>query len=121
MKSGHDALVAVSPAGQPEVLNRIVPVSELPPEVLRYTLPSRYCDSDKLLNLVRQNFGQITNLLQRVQTICDWGPQQHRIPLWFRAIRFVRVRGHRAPLRVCRDFAHAAIALCRAFNLRRAT
>ena len=45
----HDALVAVSSLpDNREVLNRIVPVSELPPEVLRYTLPSRYCDSDTL-------------------------------------------------------------------------
>src|SRR5258706_15063796 len=63
----HDALVAVS--SQPDnrdVPNQIVPVGRLPPEVLRYTLPSRYCDSDKLFNLAWQNFGQITNPLQRV-------------------------------------------------------
>jgi hypothetical protein len=69
----HDAVVAVS--SQPDnrdVPNQIVTVDQLPPEVLRYTLPSRHCDSDKLLNLAWQNFGQITNTLQRVQTICDW-------------------------------------------------
>ena len=69
----HDALVAVS--SQPDnrdVPNQIVNVSQFPPEVLRYTLPSRYCDSDKLLDLAWKNFGQITNPLQRVQTICDW-------------------------------------------------
>src|ERR1700733_4428931 len=55
----HDALVAVSSLPDTrEVPNQIVPVSELPPEVLRYPLPSRYCDSDKLLDLAWQNFGQ---------------------------------------------------------------
>jgi len=69
----HDALVAVS--SEPDnrdVPNQLVPVSQLPPEVLRYTLPSRYCDSDKLMNFSWNLFGQITNALQRVQTICDW-------------------------------------------------
>src|SRR4029434_6132950 len=55
LKPGHndiryDALVAVSSTpenqGAPSVLP--VPVYELPAELLRYTLPSRYCDSDKL-------------------------------------------------------------------------
>src|SRR5687768_8727019 len=68
----HDALVAVSSLpDNRDVLNKIIAVSQLPPEVLRYTLPSRYCDSDKLRDLAWQNFGQLTNQLQRVQTICD--------------------------------------------------
>src|SRR6266850_738941 len=54
LKPGHndiryDALVAVSSTpenqGAPGVLP--VPVYELPAQLLRYTLPSRYCDSDK--------------------------------------------------------------------------
>ncbi len=114
----HDAVVAVS--SQPDnrdVPNQIVNVGQLPPEVLRYTLPSRYCDSDKLLNLAWQNFGQITNTLQRVQTICDW--VHNNIEYRFGSGRSdlsaseVIERRHG----VCRDFAHAAIALCRAFNL----
>jgi hypothetical protein len=47
----YDALVAVS--SQPdsrEVPGQIMPVGQLPFELLRYTLPSRYCDSDKLMN-----------------------------------------------------------------------
>ena len=55
LKPGHndiryDALVAVSSTpenqGAPGALP--IPVYELPAELLRYTLPSRYCDSDKL-------------------------------------------------------------------------
>jgi len=114
----HDALVAVS--SQPDnrdVPNPIVPVSQLPPEVLRYTLPSRYCDSDKLLDLAWQNFGQITNALQRVQTICDWVHNniEYRFGSGRPDLSASEVIGRRYG--VCRDFAHAAIALCRAFNL----
>jgi transglutaminase-like putative cysteine protease len=114
----HDALVAVSSRpDNREVPGQIEPVSQLPPEVLRYTLPSRYCDSDKLLNLAWQEFGQITNALQRVQTICDW--VHNHIQYRFGSGRpdlsasEVIARG----CGVCRDLAHAAVALCRAFNL----
>lgn len=114
----HDALVAVSSLpDNRNVPGEIVPVSELPPEVLRYTLPSRYCDSDKLLDLAWQNFGQITNALQRVQTICDWVHNniEYRLLSGRSDLSASEVIARRYG--VCRDFAHAAIALCRAFNL----
>lgn len=114
----HDALVAVSAKPDSrEVPNLITPVSELPPEVLRYTLPSRYCDSDKLLDLAWREFGQITNTLQRVQTICDWVHNhiEYRFGSGRPELSASEVIARRCG--VCRDFAHAAIALCRAFNL----
>jgi len=37
----------------------------LPTELLRYTLPSRYCDSDKLLNFAWNLFGSIPHGLPR--------------------------------------------------------
>src|SRR3954470_23202117 len=47
----HDALVAVSSLPDSrDILGPMLPVGQLPPELLRYTLPSRYCDSDKLMN-----------------------------------------------------------------------
>src|SRR6202789_3213229 len=47
----HDALVAVS--SEPDtrqIQGCIASVDQLPCELLRYTLPSRYCDSDKLMD-----------------------------------------------------------------------
>ena len=70
----YDALVAVSSIpenqGAPGILP--VPVYELPAELLRYTLPSRYCDSDKLFNFAWKHFGEIANGHERVQATCDW-------------------------------------------------
>jgi transglutaminase-like putative cysteine protease len=114
----HDALVAVSslPDGR-EIQGRIVPVGQLPSELLRYTLPSRYCDSDKLLNFAWNLFGQIPHGLPRVQAICDW--VHNNIEYRFGSGRpdlsasEIIARRHG----VCRDFAHTAIALCRTFNL----
>ncbi len=114
----HDAIVAVSSLPDSrEMTGPIVPVGQLPFELLRYTLPSRYCDSDKLMDFAWSKFGQTVHGLPRVQAICDW--VHNNIEYRFGSGRpdisasEVIQRGHG----VCRDFAHATIALCRAFNL----
>ena len=114
----HDAIVAVSSLPDSrEIQGNIVPVGMLPHELLRYTLPSRYCDSDKLMNFAWNNFGQIQHGLPRVQAICDW--VHHNIEYRFASGRADLSASEVIERRfgVCRDFAHAAIALCRAFNL----
>ena len=99
-----------------------LPIDGLPDEVLRYTLPSRYCDSDKLLDFAFEHFGQIEHGAVRVQAICDW--LHHKIE--YRMCSSATSTG--APVAaasdiiaqrfgVCRDFAHTAVALCRTFNL----
>ena len=114
----HDALVAVSSLPESrEIFGPIVPVGQLPHELLRYTLPSRYCDSDKLLDFAWNHFGQITHGLPRVQAICNWVHQniEYRYMSGRSDLSASEVIGRRYG--VCRDFAHAVIALCRAFNL----
>jgi transglutaminase-like putative cysteine protease len=114
----HDALVSVSSLpDNPEPTGPPTPVYQLPPETLRYTLPSRYCDSDKLLNFAWNQFGQIQNGYERVQAICDW--VHHNIEYRFGAGSSVISASEVLIQRfgVCRDFAHLAIALCRAFNM----
>src|ERR1051325_2726000 len=69
----HDALVAVSSLPDSRaVQTQMAPGEQFPSEFLRYTLPSRYCDSDKLLNFAWKHFGEISHGLPRVQAICDW-------------------------------------------------
>jgi transglutaminase-like putative cysteine protease len=89
----------------------------LPGEVLTYLSPSRYCQSDRLMNLASSEFGHLTMGYTRAQAICDW-VQQH---VSFQsntsnsntsAIDTVIER-----VGVCRDFAHLMIALCRAVNI----
>ena len=114
----HDALVAVSSLPDTrQIQGNLLTVAQLPAELLRYTLPSRYCDADKLRDFAWNQFGQIPHGLPRVQAICDW--VHNNIEYRFGSGRpdlsasEVIQRRHG----VCRDFAHAAIALCRAFNL----
>jgi transglutaminase-like putative cysteine protease len=114
----HDALVAVSSLPDTrEIQGNIIPVGQLPFELLRYTLPSRYCDSDKLMNFAWNQFGQVPHGLPRVQAICDW--VHHNIEYRHLSGRPDLSASEVIARRygVCRDFAHAVIALCRAFNL----
>jgi transglutaminase-like putative cysteine protease len=114
----HDAMVAVTSQFEPRIDGQpAISISEIPTELLRYTLPSRYCDSDKLLNFAWQQFGHIPNGLERVQAICDWTHNniEYRFGAGSSVISASEVVLQR--FGVCRDFAHVAIAFCRAFNL----
>ncbi len=116
----HDAIITVS--SQPD--NHWLPVhalplspDQIPLDLLRYTLPSRYCDSDKLANFAWEKFGAIEHGLPRVQAISRW--LRENIEYRFFSGRpdlsawDVLQRGYG----VCRDFAHLAVALNRTFNV----
>ncbi|SDT89718.1 Transglutaminase-like enzyme, putative cysteine protease [Verrucomicrobium sp. GAS474] len=114
----HDALVDISP--EPDNLGHqwfALPVDQLPTDVLRYILPSRYCDSDKLLDFAWQQFGQTPNGIDRVYAICNWlhANIEYRWGGGSPNISASEVIAQR--FGVCRDFAHTGIALCRAFNM----
>jgi transglutaminase-like putative cysteine protease len=115
----HDAIVSLSSRPDNHDLTDRTPhpPARLPPEVLRYTLPSRYCDSDKLVDFAWAHFGQVPNGWPRVQAISQW--LHDNIEYRYMSGRpdlsawDVLQRGYG----VCRDFAHLAIALNRTFNL----
>ena len=114
----YDSLVWVpSTPENSEGFGPPVPIEQLPDSVLRYTLPSRYCDSDKLLDFAFQHFGQVAHGAERVQAICDWVHKniEYRTFSGSPTTSASDIIGQRYG--VCRDFAHTAIALCRTFNL----
>ena len=115
----HDAIVAVASQPDNHDLPRgaAAPTEQLPLDVLRYTLPSRYCDSDKLTDFAWEKFGQVEHGLPRVHAISRW--LHDNIEYRYMSGRSdlsawdVLQRGYG----VCRDFAHLAVALNRTFNL----
>jgi transglutaminase-like putative cysteine protease len=118
----HDALVSVpSVPDNQEFVGHTSPqpvsLVELPPALLRYTLPSRYCDSDKLLQFAWEKFGSLEPGAAQVEAISNWIHDniEYRFGSGRPDISAYEViqRGYG----VCRDFAHTAIALCRALNL----
>ena len=115
----HDAIVAVPPHPDNHAFGEGPALSpaDMPPNFLRYTLPSRYCDSDRMLNFAWEKFGHFGPGRPQVEAVCDWvhanieyryGSGSAEISAWE-----ILQRGYG----VCRDFAHLAIALCRALNL----
>lgn len=115
----HDAIVSVFSNPDNFDITDFSPVAidQLPPELLRYTLPSRYCDSDKLTNFAWEKFGHIEHGLPRVQAISEW--LHKNIEYTYFSGRPDLSAGdvlHRG-YGVCRDFAHLAVALNRTFNL----
>jgi len=116
----HDAIIATTARpdnfGLPTDARPLSP-DELPSELLRYVLPSRYCDSDKLADFAWEKFGHIEHGLPRVEAIS----------LWLHENIEYRYYSGRADLSawdvlqrgfgVCRDFAHLAVALNRTFNV----
>ena len=114
----HDAFVSLSASPENQGIgDGPLPVGEMTPELLRYTLPSRYCDSDRLMDFAFAEFGQIPHGLARVQAICDW-VHEHIEYRWGSGSPYTTASEVLAQrFGICRDFAHVAIALCRCFNL----
>ncbi|HUB20425.1 MAG TPA: transglutaminase family protein [Acidobacteriaceae bacterium] len=93
------------------------PIAELPCEVLRFLLPSRYCEVDSLAAAAFDLFGNTTPGWQRVQAICNW--VHARVAFGYAFARptktaldvFTERQG------VCRDFQHLAITFCRCLGI----
>jgi transglutaminase-like putative cysteine protease len=88
--------------------------SQLPNEVLPYLNPSRYCESDRLTRFALRTFGGIDPGFSRVTAICDWinSNLDYQLGTTGESTSACDVLIQRVG--VCRDYAHLAIALCRA-------
>ena len=93
------------------------PISQVPDDVVRYLMPSRYCESDLLSRAAQQLFGQVPPGIGRVRAIESWIydsiaylPGSSNSTTTAQEV-FVQRTG------VCRDFAHLGITLCRALNI----
>jgi len=92
-------------------------VQDLPPEVLQFLLPSRYCEVDQLGPIAQDLFGWMTPGWTRASAIRDW--VHEKVAFNYQAARptktamdvFVERVG------VCRDYQHLAIALSRCQNI----
>jgi transglutaminase-like putative cysteine protease len=118
MRISTDAVVSDSGLPDPVVPDAIQhPVGHLPNDVLQFLVASRYCETDRLMNVAWSLFSGTPEGWPRVQAICDF-VHSH--------IRFDYMRA--SPMKsaynvyderhgVCRDFAHLAITFCRCMNI----
>ena len=112
----YTAIITVEGASHP-VDRAQTSVAHLPPSVMPFLLASRYCESDAIFSLAARRFGSLASDYDRVVAICDWVRSNidygAGTSLPHGTARDVLL--HRTG--VCRDFAHVAIALCRALTI----
>ena len=92
-------------------------IEELPEETLTFLLSSRFCETELLSTIAWELFGKTPPGWPRVQAVCDYVHAhiafgyEHASPTATAWQVYNTRRG------VCRDYAHLAIAFCRALNI----
>lgn len=94
-----------------------VSVSDLPPEILPYLYPSRYCQSDRLHKFAASEFGHLKRGYARVLAIKNWVGLRTVFMPGSSNTSTSAIDTITEQVGVCRDFAHLMIALCRAVNI----
>jgi transglutaminase-like putative cysteine protease len=99
----------------PDVLQ--MAVEDLPDDVLIYLLGSRYCETDRLMQMAWAEFGHIRSARDRVEMIV--GFVHNHITFGYEHARPDKTawNGYQERQGVCRDFAHLAVTLCRCMNI----
>jgi transglutaminase-like putative cysteine protease len=93
-------------------------IHDLPQDVLRFLLASRYCEVDSELNQLAWNkFGQIQPGWPRVQAICEFVHRHIRFDYQLARANRTALEAYRERVGVCRDYMHLAITLCRCMNI----
>ena len=93
------------------------PAAQMPPEVLTYMNPSRYCESDVLARFAYEEFGNRAPGFSRVQAICDWVYEHLEYTPGSTSGTTTAADVLLQRIGVCRDYAHLAISLCRGIGI----
>jgi transglutaminase-like putative cysteine protease len=110
----------IEDSGLPDAIDPSAPqhaVEDLPPEVLRFLLPSRYCEVDLLAETARELFGNTPPGWGRMQTILDWVHNNVKFGYAFARATKTAAEVLRERQGVCRDFTHLAITFLRCMNI----
>lgn len=94
-----------------------VGVEALPEEALVFLLASRFCDSDRLQDLAWTLFGDSEPGWGRVQAVCDFVHQHITFGYEHARVTKTASEAYEERCGVCRDYAHLAVAFCRALNI----
>lgn len=113
VRATYRATVDVDRPSIPLDTRAIVPLRELPAEVVPYIWPSRYCEADRFEGFVERTFGgvedgaKIAAMAEWIRTEMDYVPGSSDVRTTA-ADAFVARRG------VCRDYAHLLASFVRA-------
>jgi transglutaminase-like putative cysteine protease len=93
------------------------PMEKLPVDTLVYLLGSRYCETDRFINIAWAAFGNVQKGWPLVQAICDYVHDRIKFGYEHASPTKTAWDAHAERRGVCRDFAHLAITLCRCMNI----
>jgi transglutaminase-like putative cysteine protease len=114
----YDAVVEVDDEPDPvEPEAALTPVEALPDDTLVFTLPSRFVESDLLMDPAWQLFGNTPRTWARVQAICDWVHSNVQYQTGASGPSTTAREVYEARTGVCRDLALLSVAFCRALNI----
>ncbi len=92
-------------------------IEDLPDETLMFLLPSRYCETDRFLDLAWSLFGGAKTGWDRVQAIVDHSHERLKFGYEHASPTTTAYDAYEKQVGVCRDYAHLAITFCRAMNI----
>ena len=107
-------------SGEPEIrgpFGHQHPVEELPDDCLVFLLGSRYCETDLLANTAWELFGRSPPGRDRVLAICDFVHRHIAFGYGHARSTMTALQAYQEGRGVCRDYAHLAVAFCRAVNI----
>ncbi len=115
----NSAVISDSGLPDPVLLDaRQHALHDLPDEMFRFLLPSRYCEVDsELLAFAWNQFSNTPEGWPRVQAICDYVHQHIHFDYMQARANRTALQGWQEGVGVCRDFAHLAVTLCRCMNI----
>lgn len=113
----YEAVVDIDHRLDDEAFLSEIPVAELPLDVLPYLAPSRYCESDRLMEFAMREFGCMAPGYFRVFAIREWVRNHVRFLSRSTSERTSATDTVVERTGVCRDFAHLMIAICRALSI----
>ncbi len=92
-------------------------VEDLPTDTLGFLLASRYCESDALSDEAWRLFGNTVPGWARVKAIVDFVHEHIAFNYNDASATRTAAQTYAEKRGVCRDFAHLAVAFCRAMNI----
>ena len=92
-------------------------VQNLPDQVIQYLLPSRYCESDKMLKLATAITKASAPGYPQAEAIRSWIYRKLKYKYGVSNASTSAVDTAKKRAGVCRDFSHLGIALCRALRI----
>ncbi|WP_288425561.1 transglutaminase family protein [uncultured Spirosoma sp.] len=93
------------------------PIEELPDELLHYTLPSRYCQSDMQGKLAADITNGALPGYDQVEAIRSWIHANIKYQYGTSNASTSAVDTAQSRVGVCRDYTHLGISLCRSLNI----